>query len=145
MRKYVLEFFRRGLTACGFGPFVLAILYLILKHQNVIETLTVEQVCIGIFTLSALAFIAGGMNVVYQIEHLPLMTAILIHGIVLYFSYLFTYLLNDWIEQGITPILIFSLIFILGYLIIWILIYSITKKRAERLNKLLKHQKTSKP
>ena len=68
MKKNVLEFFRRGLIACGFGPIVLAIFYLILQHQCAVETLTVNQVCLGIFSLSALAFIAGGMNVIYQIE-----------------------------------------------------------------------------
>ena len=143
MKKNVLEFFRRGLIACGFGPIVLAILYLILQHQAVVETLTVNQVCCGIFSLSALAFIAGGMNVVYQIERMPLMMAILIHGCVLYISYLGTYLINDWLEWGVTPILFFSGIFILGYLAVWAVIYSTTKKRTEKLNKILKKKQQS--
>ena len=143
MRKIVLEFVRRGLTACGFGPIVLAILYLVLKHQAVIETLTVYEVCLGIFSLSILAFVAGGMNVVYQIERLPLMVAILIHGIVLYITYLGTYLLNDWLEWGATPILAFTGIFILGYLVIWAIIYSIIKKRTEKLNIILKQKQQS--
>ncbi len=137
MKKYILEFLRRGLIACGFGPIVLAILYLILQQQAVIETLTVKQVCLGIFSLSALAFIAGGMNVIYQIEHLPLMVVILIHGAILYISYLGTYLLNGWLEWGSTPILVFSAIFVVSYLIIWAIIYSIIKKRTEKLNKIL--------
>ena len=33
MKKYVLEFVRRGLMVCGLGPIVLAILYLILQHK----------------------------------------------------------------------------------------------------------------
>ena len=143
MKKIVLEFFRRGLIASGFGPIVLAILYLILKHQANVETLTVNQVCLGIFSLSALAFIAGGMNVVYQIERLPLMVAILIHGVVLYITYLVTYLINDWLEMGATPILVFSGIFILGYLAIWAIIYVIIKKRTERLNVILKHKQST--
>ncbi len=144
MKKYVLEFFRRGLIACSFGPMVLAILYLILQHQNAVQTLTVDQVCLGIFSLSALAFIAGSMNVLYQIEQLPLMMAIFIHGAVLYVSYLATYLLNDWLEWGTTPILVFTGIFVVGYLAIWAIIYSITKRNTERLNEILKqkHQAT---
>ena len=55
MKKYVLEFFRRGMTACGIGPIVLAILYLILQQQERIQTLTIDQVCLGIFSISALA------------------------------------------------------------------------------------------
>ena len=138
MKKYILEFFRRGLIACGFGPIVLAILYLILQQQGVVEVLTVNEVCLGIFTLSALAFIAGAMNVIYQIERLPLMVAILIHGVVLYVSYLMTYLLNDWLELGLTPILVFSVFFIIGYLVVWVIIYSLTKRNTEKVNEILK-------
>ena len=143
MKKNILEFFRRGFVACGFGPIVLAILYLILKHEAEIETLTVNQVCLGIFSLSALAFIAGGMNVIYQIERLPLMVAILIHGGVLYVSYLVTYLLNDWLKVDVTSILVFTSIFVLGYLVIWAIIYSIIKKRTEKLNIMLKRKRQS--
>ena len=137
MKNMILEFIRRGLTACGFGPLVLAILYWILHEQGIVQTLTVSQVCLGILSLSALAFIAGGMNVIYQIERLPLMAAILIHGSVLYFSYLGTYLLNDWLEFGKTPILVFSAIFVFSYFIIWAIIYLIIKKRTNQLNELL--------
>ena len=143
MKKNILDFFRRGFVACGFGPVVLAVLYLILQHKAEIEVLTVNQVCLGIFSLSALAFIAGGMNVIYQIERLPLMVAILIHGGVLYISYLATYLLNDWLEWGAIPILVFSGIFIFGYLMIWAIIYCIIRKRTERLNEILKQKQQS--
>ena len=138
MKRIILEFSHRGLVAFGFGPIVLAILYLILQHQGVVQNLTADQVCLGIFSLSALAFIAGGMNVIYQIEQLPLMVAILIHGGVLYISYLGTYLLNGWLEWGVTPILVFTAIFGFGYLVIWAIIYSINKRRTEKLNELLK-------
>ena len=125
MKKTVKEFFRRGIAACGLGPIVLAVLYLILQHNGTVDALTVNEVCVGIFSLSALAFIAGGMNVVYQIERLPLMVAISIHGGVLYVSNLATYLLNDWLELGITPVLIFTGIFVVGYLLICAVIHSI--------------------
>lgn len=140
MKRIILEFFRRGLIACGFGPIVLAILYLILQHNGDLQILTVNQVCIGIFSLSALAFISGGMNVLYQIEQLPLMVAILIHGGTLYISYLSTYLLNDWLEWGGTPILVFSCIFVFGYLVIWAIIYSIIKRNTKRINEMLKQK-----
>lgn len=140
MKENVLEFLRRGLVASSFGPIVLAVFYLILQRNGAVQTLTVNQVCRGIFSLSALAFVAGGMNVIYQIEQLPLMVAILIHGAVLYFSYLVTYLLNGWLEWGVTPILVFSAIFVLGYLAIWAVIYSMIKKRTKRLNEILKNK-----
>lgn len=143
MKKIIKEFFRRGLIACGFGPIVLAIVYLILQNNGVIETLTVNQVCIGIFSITALAFIAGSMNTLYQIERLPLMVAILIHGVVLYFTYLGTFLINDWLELGLIPFLIFTGAFVVGYLVIWVIIYSIISKRAATLNMLLEQKQQS--
>ncbi len=138
MKKIVSEFFRRGLIASGFGPVVLAILYLILQQKTGLENLTVTEVCLGIFSLSLLAFIAGGMNVVYKIERLPLMSAILIHGGVLYITYLATYLINNWLEWSKTPILVFSAIFIFSYFVIWSIIYLIIRRNTEKVNEVLK-------
>ena len=143
MKKFLLDFLRRGLVACGLGPVVLAFLYLILQHQAAVEILTVNQVCVGIFSLTALAFIAGGMNAIYQIEQLPLMMAILIHGGILYISYLGTYLLNGWLKWGVAPVLVFTGIFILGYFVIWAIIYTIIKKRTASLNEKLKQRQQS--
>ena len=137
MKKVILEFFRRGLIACGFGPIVLAILYLILQQQAAVETLTVNQVCLGIFSLSALAFMAGSLNVVYQIEQLPLMVAILIHGGVLYVTYILIYLINGWLQRQLIPILVFSAIFVTGYALIWAFIYLFNKYRTKKINQSL--------
>ena len=143
MKRFILDFLHRGLVACGFGPVVLAVLYLILQQAAVIESLTVNEVCIGIFSLTALAFLAGGMNAIYQVEQLPLMVAILIHGIVLYFGYLGTYLLNRWLQWGMVPIMIFSAIFAVGYLVIWAVIYSVIKRNTKKLNESLKKRQKS--
>lgn len=143
MKNFVLEFLRRGFVASGIGPVILAIVYLILQQTAAVETLSVNQVCIGIFSITALAFIAGGMNAIYQIERLPLMVAILIHGGILYIGYLGTYLLNNWLDFGVIPIVIFSAIFVVGYIVIWAIIYSIIKRNTERLNKMLKQKQQS--
>ena len=137
MKKHILEFLRRGASACGLGPLVLVVVYLVVQRQAGVETLTVGEVCVGILSLTALAFVAGGMNVLYQMERLPLMVAILIHGGVLYVSYLLTYLLNGWLVRGAAPILVFSGIFILGYLVIWAVIYSIIRRKTAKLNEML--------
>ena len=143
MKKFVLEFWRRGMIAAGIGPIVLAIVYLILQQAAAVETLSVNQVCIGIFSITVLAFVAGGMNTIYQIERLPLMAAILIHGGVLYIGYLGTYLLNDWLDFGILPFVVFTAIFVVGYVVIWVIIYSIIRRNAARLNKMLKQKQQS--
>lgn len=136
MKRYILDFLRRGLAAWGFGPVVLAALYLLLP----VETLTVREVCLGIFSLSGLAFLAGGLNVLYQVERLPLMVAVLIHGGVLYVGYLATYLLNGWLEWGRVSILVFSGIFVAGYLAIWAVIYAIIRRNTARVNAMLKQK-----
>lgn len=138
MKQYMKDFVQRGLISCGFGPLVLAVIYLILQGQGIVENLTVNQMCVGIFSITALAFLAGGMNAIYQIERLPLMVAILIHGSVLYVSYLVTYLLNGWLNMGTTPILVFTVIFVVGYLAIWAIIYCTTKKNTDHVNEMLK-------
>ena len=140
MKKYVCEFLRRGLLACGLGPIVLAVVYLILRETTNLQALSVNQVCVGILSLSALAFVAGAMNSIYQIERLPLMLAILIHGSVLYVGYLITYLLNDWLDRGAIPVLVFSCIFLVGYIVIWAVIYLIIQRRTARLNALLQNK-----
>ncbi|MBQ4066709.1 MAG: DUF3021 family protein, partial [Clostridia bacterium] len=57
---------------------------------------------------------------------------------VLYISYLGTYLLNDWLDFGALPIIVFSAIFVVGYLMIWAIIYSIIKRNTEKLNEGLR-------
>lgn len=138
MRKNVMEFIHRGLVACGFVPLILVILYLIMQHQGILQVLTVNEVCLSIISLSLLAFIAGGMNVIYQVERIPLMLAVLIHGGVLYVSYLATYLVNDWLEWGTMPVMVFTAIFVLGYLAVWAVIYCTTRKKTAQLNEMLK-------
>ena len=91
-----------------------------------------------------LSFAAGGMNVLYQMEQLPLMVAILIHGGILYIGYLATYLMNGWLEWGTTPVLVFTVFFVLGYFTIWAIIYSITKKNTDKINRLLKEKRQEK-
>lgn len=140
MKKYLLEFFRRGVAAWGVGPIVLAVLYAILHSQGVVDTLTVEEVCTGIISLSVLAFIAGGINFLYQIERLPLLVAILIHGSVLYICYLLTYLSNGWLDWGTIPVMVFSLIFGVGYLVIWAVIYSVIRRNTAKVNEILKQK-----
>ena len=140
MKRIILDFLHRGLITCGFGPMVIAVIYLSLQKNIGLNTITINEYAISIFTSAILAFIAGGMNVIYQIERLHLMTAILIHGVVLYVTYLVVYLINNWIVWGVTPILIFTVIFVTGYLFIWLIIYIVNRNRTRKLNEMLKRK-----
>lgn len=137
MKKFLKEFLLRGLICAGGGPVILAIIYGILGATGVVESFSPAEVCLGILTIALLAFVAAGMTAIYQMEQLPLLTMILLHGGALYIAYLLTYLINGWLINQLTGILIFTGIFIAGYAIIWLIIYRIEKKKAAKLNKLL--------
>ena len=76
----------------------------------------------------------------FQNEQMPLMLAILIHGAVLYSGYLAVYLLNGWLKWGSAPILVFTVIFVVGYFLIWGIIYTIIKSRTRKINEILKQK-----
>lgn len=138
MKRFWKDFILRGLICAGGGPIVLAIIYGILDAAGTVQSLDPREVCIGILTITLLAFIAAGMTAVYQMEQLPLPMMILLHGGALYIAYIFTYLVNGWLQNSIIPILVFTGIFIAGYALIWLIIYWVEKAKTEKLNKLLK-------
>lgn len=143
MKRFLLNFLRRGTVAAGIGPIVLAAVYLILGESGTLPSLTPTQAAVGILSLAVLAFIAGGLNALYAIERLPLMLAILIHGGALYLAYLGTYLVNGWLEGGALPIVIFSAIFAAGYFVIWAAVYAIVKRSTARINRALAQKQKS--
>lgn len=138
--KYIAEFLKRGLMAAAGGPIVLAIVYGILGAVGVIETMTPFEVCKGIFSVTLLAFTVAGMTMIYTIERLPLFQAVLIHGLVLYTDYILIYLINGWLKQQLLPIAIFTIVFVLGYAIIWLIIYLSIRTKIQALNTQLRAQ-----
>ena len=137
MRKYVVEFLKRGMTFCFGGPLVLAIVYGILGLVGAVESFTVGEVVTGIFSSTLLAFIAAGVTVIYTIDKLSPFSAALIHGVVLYLDYILLYLFNGWLQSSLKPIMIFTVCFILGYLIIWAIVFVATRKCTKKLNESL--------
>ena len=137
MRKYVVEFLKRGMSFCFGGPLVLAIVYGILGLVGAVENFTVGEVVTGIFSSTLLAFIAAGVTVIYTIDKLSPFSAALIHGVVLYFDYILLYLFNGWLQSSLKPIMIFTICFVLGYLIIWAIVFVVTRKCTKKLNESL--------
>ena len=138
MKKFWKEFFLRGLICASGGPIVLAIIYGVLGTTGAVEHFSPNEVCMGILTITLLAFIAAGMTAIYQMEQLPLPTMILLHGGALYIAYILTYLINGWLQQQLIPILVFTGIFAAGYALVWLIIYFVTKAKTEALNRKLK-------
>lgn len=137
MKKFAKEFLLRGLLAASGGPLVLAIVYGILGATGTVSHFSPNEVCMGILTVTLLAFIVAGMTAIYQLEQLPLFSAIMIHGAALYAAYILIYLVNGWLKQQLIPILVFTAVFIAGYVVIWLIIYAVTKNKAEQINKKL--------
>ena len=134
MKVFFKEFFKRGFISAWGGPFVLAIIYFIVGKAENIQSIPINEVSLGIISITIMAFTAGGITAIYQNEILPLASSIMIHAAVLYFDYLIMYLLNDWLPRS--EIGVFSAIFIAGFAFVWFIIYLITKKRTDNINKL---------
>ena len=137
MRQFLVEFSKRGLAAAAGGPVILAIVYGIIGSSGVVTSLSPTEVCRGVLTVTLMAFIAAGITAIYQTDRLPLASAIMIHGGVLYLDYLIIYLLNNWIQRSFTAISVFSAIFIVGFTLIWVIIYFVTKAKTDRINRNL--------
>ena len=137
MKKFISDFFLRGLIAAGGGPVVLAIVYGILGATGEVSSFSPGEVCMGILTITLLALIVGGMTAIYQVERLPLANAILIHGAALYVAYIVIYLINGWLKQQLIPIMTFTVVFVLGYAVIWLLIFLYTNAKTKKINRML--------
>lgn len=127
--KHIKDFMMRGLMASVGGPVILALVYRSLPAQ----TLRVQEVCLGILTSALMAFIAGGVSVLYDLEKLPLLAATFLHAVVLFADYILIYLLNGWIKPA--QILLFTGIFFGGYFAVWLLVWQIIRMRVKRINR----------
>lgn len=137
MKKIIKNFCLRGLIFSSGGPLIYGIIILILDLCGVDTAINGIRTFKAITSTMIMAFLIAGSSIIWQIERIGIGYAILIHGTILYFCYLLTYLLNDWISYSLVDIMIFSIIFISGYLIIWLIIYLIEKRKSIRWNKQL--------
>lgn len=142
MKKHLTGFLTRGLMAASGGPLILAIILGVEGYAGRVTAIHPAEVCTGILTITLLAFIAAGLTEIYQIEQLPLVQAMMIHGAALYVDYLLIYLVNGWLRQQLVPILVFTGIFAGSYGIISLLIYRSVKKKTDRINRKLLRKDT---
>ena len=137
MKQFIRTFCLRGLVAMSFGPVVLAIIYAILGMCGVVSTVSVTEMVRGILSICLLAFTAAGMGAIYSIERINIGFAALLHALVLYSDYAVVYLINGWLADGIVPFLIFTACFFVGFALVWLVVYLVTKGKTDRLNKKL--------
>lgn len=138
MKKFFSQFFLRGFLSAAGGPVVLAIIYGVLGATGTVQSLSPDEVCKGILSITLVALLAGGMTAIYQLDKYPIVSKILIHGAGLYIAYILVYLINGWLQQQLVPIMVFTAVFVSGYAVIWLFIYLFTKCTTEKINKNFK-------
>lgn len=140
MKSRIKEFCLRGLICSGFGPIIYAIIMFVMYLSGVDSNVDGMILFKGIVSTYLMAFIIAGVSIIWKEEKLGIATAICIHSACLYLCYLITYSINGWIKWNILTILDFSIIFILGYCLVWVFIYFFEKKRIEKLNINIKNK-----
>lgn len=138
MKAFFKEFLKRGFISAWGGPFVLAIIYFIVGKAENIQNIPINEVSLGIISITIMAFMAGGITAIYQNDVLPLVSSIMIHAAVLYLDYLIMYLLNDWLPRG--KIGVFTAIFAVGFALVWLFVYIFTRRKTDSINKLRKEK-----
>lgn len=134
MKDFIKNFIKSGLKAAGFGPLILVIFYYTYSFTINFHTISIQNVNKNILSSLLLAFIAGGISAVFKVEKISLGLATMIDAIVIYVDYLLFYVFNNWIELQIIPFLVFTALYIIGYLIIWLCIYHQVKIQVKQLN-----------
>ena len=134
MSKYVKHFLQRGLIFGGFGPIILGVIYAIISYSHADFSLSGKDVLIGIVSTYLLAFVQAGSSVFNQIEEWPLTKSLLCHFASIYLAYVLCYIVNSWIPFEPMVIVVFSAIFAITYLIIWLTVYFIVKSTQKKLN-----------
>lgn len=135
MKKHMKRFCLRGMMFAWSGPVILAIVWMCLQRAGVVDKLTVNEAVLGILSTTVLAFIAAGVSIVYQIENLPKAFAGLLQASVLYIDYLGFYLLNGWLP--LNQIWFFTVIFVVGFAVIWFSIYIPIRIKVNKMNKMI--------
>ncbi len=137
MKQYAKTFLHRGLIFGGFGPVILGIIYAILERTVENFALGGTDVLIAIVSVYLLAFLQAGASVFNQIDHWSIPKSMLCHGALLYMAYLGCYLVNRWIPFYPRVLLIFTAVFVAGYLAIWLIVYISVTLTSKRLNEKL--------
>lgn len=136
--KYVSQFLHRGAIFGGFGPLVMGFVYLILSHSIEDFSLTGGEVLLAILSTYLLAFLQAGASVFNQIEHWPLSKSLFFHFFTIYLAYVLCYVINSWIPFEPLVIGIFTIAFVLTYLVICLTVVLTTKAIGKRFNEQLK-------
>ncbi len=137
MNRYVKEFFHRGILFGGFGPIIVGIILLAVSLSGEDVTLTAKDYFISTVSVYLLAFVHAGASVFNQIEHWSLPKSVFFHFSSLYIVYTICYIINSWIPFEPEVLLIFTAVFVAGYVAVWLTVVAILKITTKKLNRKL--------
>jgi len=132
MKKFWKEFLLRGMLCAWCGPVIMCIIWFCLHKAGVLGTMEAGNVIREVLSSLLVAFVAAGITAVHKMEQLPLGMSMLIHMAVLYLDYLVIYLINDWLK--VSAIWLFTVIFVVGFALIWLIIYLTNRSAVRRMN-----------
>ena len=138
MNGYLKDFLHRGLIFGGFGPIVVAIVFMCISLADRDFSLTASQILLATVSSYLLAFIQAGVTVFNQIEHWSTVKSLLCHFVTLYAAYSVCYVVNSWIPFEPMVLVIFSVIFAVLFLVIWTIVYLSVRATSKRFNSQLK-------
>lgn len=132
MNKYLKEFLIRGFMFSGLGPVVFGVVVLCLSKYGI--EMNGIKVFEGIVSTYLLAFIQAGATVIEQVEDWSILKAAFMHMLIIYVSYIFTYITNSWIPYNSKVIVIFSGCVVIGFIVIWLIVFLLSNKTKNLLN-----------
>lgn len=137
MNKYVKEFLRRGLMFAGFGPVVFGIIILCISYFDHVAEYSALPIFGGIVTTYVLAFVQAGATVFNQIEHWSVPKSVFCHFGLLYVVYSLAYVANSWIPFKAEVLGVFTVIFVVGFFLIWGIVYLAVRSTGKKFNEKL--------
>ena len=137
MNKYVREFLHRGLMFGGFGPIVFGIIILCISYFDRVAELSALPIFGGIVTTYIIAFAQAGATVFNQIEHWSVPKSVFCHFGLLYIVYSLAYVANSWIPFKVEVLGVFTVIFVVGFFLIWGIVYLAVRSTGKKFNEKL--------
>lgn len=137
MNRYVKIFLFRGMLFGGFGPLVMAVIYLALSLSISGFSLSGSEVFVAVLSTYLLAFLVAGASVFREIERIPFAVSNLMHFGLLYIAYTACYLVNAWIPFDGRVLLVFTGVFVLGYVAVCLCVYASIRVLSRRFNERL--------
>ena len=132
MKKFLKEFFKRGLLFAWGGPAIMCVVWTYINKFQGIDMIETRGAVLAVISTTLIAFVAAGITAIHQMEQIPVVISAITHMIVLYVAYLAMYLINGWMPTKVIGI--FTIIFIACFAVIWGMVYMSVRRSVNKMN-----------